>query len=142
MSGGQKQRIAISRAVLKSPKILLLDEATSTLDSESGPRPRLRRPHWHRHRRATASPPSDVIAVVQNGRVTEIGSHDDVIDGLYSSLVRLQRTTAHTSAKERPPPGLRNWGQQRGAASPPASPNRDCWPAGARSSLPIPTFSA
>ncbi|KAG6474716.1 hypothetical protein ZIOFF_068654 [Zingiber officinale] len=96
MSGGQKQRIAIARAVLKSLKNLLLDEATSALDSESE---RIvqealdlasvcRTTIIVSHRLSTIRH-ADVIVVVQDDRVSEIGSHDHLInrsDGLYSSL--------------------------------------------------------
>ncbi|KAG6472912.1 hypothetical protein ZIOFF_070390 [Zingiber officinale] len=105
MSDDQKQKITIARAVLKSPKILLLDEATSALDFESE---RIvqealdlssigRTAIVVAHRLSTIRH-TDVIAVVQDSRVLEIDSHDHLIyrsDGLYSSLVRLQRTTAH-----------------------------------------------
>ncbi|KAG6474709.1 hypothetical protein ZIOFF_068647 [Zingiber officinale] len=105
MSGGQKQRIAIARAVLKSPKILLLDEATSALDSESEcivqealDLASVGRTAIVIARRLSTNRHADVIAVVQDGCVLEIGSDDHLInrsDGLYSSLVCLQRTTAH-----------------------------------------------
>ncbi|CAA3030365.1 ABC transporter B family member 15-like [Olea europaea subsp. europaea] len=102
MSGGQKQRIAIARAVIKAPKILLLDEATSALDSESE---RVVQEALDMaamgqttiviaHRLSTIRN-ADIIAVVQNGQVMEMGSHDELIEdeyGLYRSLVPLQQT--------------------------------------------------
>ncbi|CAN6477724.1 unnamed protein product [Victoria cruziana] len=101
MSGGQKQRIAIARAIIKSPRILLLDEATSALDSESErvvqealDQARVGRTTIVIAHRLSTIRNADLIAVVQEGQVKEIGSHDSLIrddTGLYSSLVRLQQ---------------------------------------------------
>lgn len=101
MSGGQKQRIAIARAIIKKPRILLLDEATSALDSESERivQEALDKAAVGRttiiiaHRLSTIRN-ADVIAVVQNGKIMEMGSHDELIqihNGLYTSLVHLQQ---------------------------------------------------
>ncbi|PIA62638.1 hypothetical protein AQUCO_00200566v1 [Aquilegia coerulea] len=106
MSGGQKQRIAIARAIIKAPKILLLDEATSALDfeSESIVQEALDNASLGRttiviaHRLSTIRN-ADIIAVVQNGLVMEIGSHNKLIQdeiGLYYTLVKLQQTETMT----------------------------------------------
>lgn len=102
MSGGQKQRIAIARAMIKSPRILLLDEATSALDSESERvvQEALDKAAVGRttiiiaHRLSTVRN-ADLIAVLQNGNVKEIGSHDDLSkdqNSVYTTLLRLQQT--------------------------------------------------
>ncbi|XP_011034998.1 PREDICTED: ABC transporter B family member 13-like isoform X2 [Populus euphratica] len=101
LSGGQKQRIAIARAILKDPSILLLDEATSALDtaSEKLVQEALDKLMEGRttvlvaHRLSTVRD-ADSIAVLQHGRVVEIGSHNQLIGkpcGVYKQLVSLQQ---------------------------------------------------
>ncbi|XP_022133729.1 ABC transporter B family member 15-like, partial [Momordica charantia] len=112
MSGGQKQRIAIARAIIKRPRILLLDEATSALDSESERivQEALDKAAVGRttiiiaHRLSTVRN-ADIIAVLQNGHVMEMGPHDKLIqheNGLYTSLVRLQQMEKHKSLPDPP----------------------------------------
>jgi ATP-binding cassette, subfamily B, bacterial len=99
LSGGQRQRIAIARALLRDAPLLLLDEATSALDAESE---RLVQISLERlmegrttiviaHRLATVRA-SDRIIVMDQGRIVEEGTHDNlnVGDGLYARLARLQ----------------------------------------------------
>ncbi|KAK1411806.1 hypothetical protein QVD17_32582 [Tagetes erecta] len=108
LSGGQKQRIAIARAMLKNPSILLLDEATSALDSESE---KLVQEALDRfmigrttlviaHRLSTIRK-ADLVAVLQQGGVLEIGTHDDLIakgqNGVYAKLLKMQEV-AHETA--------------------------------------------
>ncbi|KAK1563222.1 hypothetical protein Q3G72_024262 [Acer saccharum] len=108
LSGGQKQRIAIARAMLKNPAILLLDEATSALDSESE---KLVQEALDRfmigrttlviaHRLSTIRK-ADLVAVLQQGSVSEIGTHDELIsrgeNGVYAKLIKMQEI-AHETA--------------------------------------------
>lgn len=99
LSGGQMQRIAIARAMLKNSPILLLDEATSSLDSESEEmvQKALERLRENRttiviaHRLSTIEH-ADMICVVQEGKITEKGSHLQLIkdNGLYRKLYETQ----------------------------------------------------
>ncbi|GFP99284.1 ABC transporter b family member 1, partial [Phtheirospermum japonicum] len=108
LSGGQKQRIAIARAMLKNPAILLLDEATSALDSESE---KLVQEALDRfmigrttlviaHRLSTIRK-ADLVAVLQQGSVSEMGTHDELIgrgeNSVYGKLIRMQEA-AHEAA--------------------------------------------
>nr|GEY13188.1 ABC transporter B family member 13-like [Tanacetum cinerariifolium]GEY33322.1 ABC transporter B family member 13-like [Tanacetum cinerariifolium]GEY56917.1 ABC transporter B family member 13-like [Tanacetum cinerariifolium] len=101
LSGGQKQRVAIARAVLKNPSILLLDEATSALDTASE---RLVQEALDKlmegrttvlvaHRLSTIRN-ANSIAVLQNGKVVERGTHEVLVgkqDSVYAHLVSLQQ---------------------------------------------------
>lgn len=103
LSGGQKQRVAIARAILKNPTILILDEATSALDSESE---RLvqdaldqlmvgRTAFIIAHRLSTIKK-ADTILVLENGEISEKGTHDELIaieNGIYANLSNLQNTS-------------------------------------------------
>ncbi|KIU27479.1 ABC transporter permease [Methylobacterium radiotolerans] len=106
LSGGERQRVALARAFLKDAPILLLDEATSALDSESE---RLVQEALTRlmrgrttlviaHRLSTVRE-ADQIAVMDAGRVIEIGRHDDLLaaGGPYARLYRLQLSEPATA---------------------------------------------
>jgi len=99
LSGGQRQRLSIARALLKDAPILLLDEATSALDSESERyvQQSLERLMSGRttfvvaHRLSTIER-ADRIAVMQGGRIVELGTHAELLarGGLYAHLHRIQ----------------------------------------------------
>ena len=99
LSGGQRQRISIARAILKNPPILILDEATSALDTESEHlvQDALDKLMHGRttlviaHRLSTIKG-ADLICVMQDGRIIERGTHDELIarQGAYKHLVDMQ----------------------------------------------------
>jgi len=106
LSGGQQQRIAIARALLKNPSILILDEATSEMDSESETliQEALSRLLQSRtalviaHRLSTIKS-ADKIVVLKDGRIVEMGKHNELMkkSGYYRYLYELQfRETSQT----------------------------------------------
>ncbi|UXH42738.1 ABC transporter ATP-binding protein/permease [Rossellomorea vietnamensis] len=99
LSGGQKQRMAIARAILKDAPILLLDEATSALDSETEYYVKIALESLMKDRttiviahRLSTIQHADIIVVMDQGKVTQIGSHEELLnkEGLYKRLHDLQ----------------------------------------------------
>ena len=99
LSGGQKQRIAIARAFIKNAPILILDEATSALDNKSEAVVQQAIDNLMKDRtvlviahRLSTVRNADVIAVINNGRIVERGSHEKLLakEGEYAALYRTQ----------------------------------------------------
>ena len=100
LSGGQKQRTAIARAVIRDPRILILDDALASVDTYTEERilsglkegMQGRTTIFISHRISTARN-ADQIAVLVNGRIAELGTHDELLErnGYYTSLFEKQR---------------------------------------------------
>jgi len=108
LSGGQRQRIAIARAILADPKILILDEATSNLDSESERLIQASLKELLRDRtafviahRLSTIREADKIVVIADGRIAQVGTHQELIGrpGRYQEMVFLQTQPTVLTAK-------------------------------------------
>ncbi len=106
VSGGQRQRIALARAILKDAPILLLDEATSALDAESERLVQQALAEFGRNRttlviahRLSTVQNADLICVMDEGTVVEMGTHEELIakGGFYASFCRSQLLLAPES---------------------------------------------
>jgi ATP-binding cassette subfamily B protein len=101
LSGGEKQRVAIARTLLKNPPILIFDEATSALDSanERAIQDELRSVSVGKttlviaHRLSTVVDAHRIV-VLDQGRIVETGTHDDLLarNGRYAEMWQLQRS--------------------------------------------------
>ena len=100
LSGGQRQRVAIARAILKDAPIVILDEATSALDNKSEAIVQRALDNLIKNKtvfviahRLSTIKNADRIAVVNEGELAELGSHDQLMmlpDGIYRNLYEMQ----------------------------------------------------
>lgn len=108
LSGGEKQRVAIARAILKDSPIFIYDEATSSLDSLMEKKILMTMQTILKNKtsiviahRLSTIIDSDIIYVLKDGRVHEVGSHSDLLMnpmGLYAEMWRKQNDTIYKSS--------------------------------------------
>jgi ATP-binding cassette subfamily B protein len=103
LSGGERQRISIARALLIDPRLLILDEATSSVDTETEQQIQKALENLIRGRttiaiahRLSTLRRADRLVVIENGRIVEIGKHDELLEagGRYAQLHRAQMEMA------------------------------------------------
>lgn len=99
VSGGQKQRIAIARTLLRDPRILILDDSTSSVDTETESQIRAALQILMRNRttfiiahRIQSIMSADLILVMENGRIIQKGTHNNLIEteGIYREIFNMQ----------------------------------------------------
>jgi ATP-binding cassette subfamily B protein len=134
LSGGEKQRVAIARAILKQPAILIFDEATSALDSKSEKAIQAELKQIARNRttltiahRLSTIVDSDVILVLERGRILERGTHVALLasSGVYARMWRLQQDEERTVTEASPAPSEMAGLEVAGALRTPLAPEAE-----------------
>jgi ATP-binding cassette subfamily B protein len=134
LSGGEKQRVAIARAILKQPAILIFDEATSALDSKSEKAIQAELKQIARNRttltiahRLSTIVDSDVILVLERGRIVERGTHVALLasSGVYARMWRLQQDEERTVTEASPAPSEMAGLEVAGALRTPLAPEAE-----------------